>query len=81
VGVLQRYGALNNPDLKALIDLKLEEAKKYTRASAWPAALPLGPYKPKPVELVSVCGNLSSRQNPGSWNLRRAFFLTMLGGP
>src|SRR5579883_506639 len=34
LGALQRYGALNNPDLKALIDLKLEEAKKYTRASA-----------------------------------------------
>jgi hypothetical protein len=34
LGALQRQGALSNPDLKALIDLKLEEAKTYTRASA-----------------------------------------------
>jgi hypothetical protein len=34
LGVLQRYGAPNNPDLKALIDLNLEEAKRCTRASA-----------------------------------------------
>ncbi|HTU18759.1 MAG TPA: hypothetical protein VMG10_11920 [Gemmataceae bacterium] len=34
LGTLQRYGALSNPDLKAMIDLKLEEAKSYTRASA-----------------------------------------------
>lgn len=34
LGALQRYGALSNPDLKTMIDLKLEEAKSYTRASA-----------------------------------------------
>jgi hypothetical protein len=34
LGALQRYGALSDPDLKAMIDLKLEEAKTYTRASA-----------------------------------------------
>jgi hypothetical protein len=34
LGALQRHGALSNPDLKAMIDLKLEEAKTYTRASA-----------------------------------------------
>jgi hypothetical protein len=34
LGALQRYGTLSNPDLKAMIDLKLEEAKSYTRASA-----------------------------------------------
>jgi hypothetical protein len=34
LGVLQRHGALSNPDLKAMIDLKLEEAKTYQRGSA-----------------------------------------------
>lgn len=34
LGTLQRYGALTNPDLKTMIDLKLEEAKTYARASA-----------------------------------------------
>jgi hypothetical protein len=34
LGAFQRHGALSNPDLKALIDLKLEEAKTYTRTSA-----------------------------------------------
>jgi hypothetical protein len=34
LGALQRHGALSNPDLKTMIDLKLEEAKTYTRGSA-----------------------------------------------
>jgi hypothetical protein len=34
LGALQRHGALTNPDLKALIDLKLEEAKADARVSA-----------------------------------------------
>lgn len=34
LGTLQRHGALTNPDLKAMIDLKLEEARTDTRTSA-----------------------------------------------
>ncbi|HWG45241.1 MAG TPA: hypothetical protein VN688_20925 [Gemmataceae bacterium] len=34
LGTLQRYGALTNPDLKTMIDLKLEEAKTYGRTNA-----------------------------------------------
>jgi len=34
VALLSRHGALQNPDLKALIDLKLEEAKSAKRVSA-----------------------------------------------
>jgi hypothetical protein len=34
LGLLGRHGALTNPDLKALIDLKLEEAKGAQRVSA-----------------------------------------------
>ena len=37
LGSLQRRGALANPDLKALIDAKLEEAKTATRVSAFKA--------------------------------------------
>jgi hypothetical protein len=33
LGTLQRYGALTNPDLKAMIDLKLEEARSNARVS------------------------------------------------
>jgi hypothetical protein len=34
LGMLQRYGAMNNPDLKAMIDLKLEVAKTDARVSS-----------------------------------------------
>jgi hypothetical protein len=34
LGMLQRHGALTNPDLKALVDLKLEEAKTHARVSS-----------------------------------------------
>ena len=37
LGSLQRRGALDNPDLKALIDEKLESAKTATRVSAFKA--------------------------------------------
>jgi hypothetical protein len=37
LGTLRRRGALDNPDLKALIDQKLEEAKKSERVSAYKA--------------------------------------------
>jgi hypothetical protein len=37
LGALQRRGALDNPDLKALVDQKLEEAKKSARVSAYKA--------------------------------------------
>jgi hypothetical protein len=37
LGSLQRRGALANPDLKALIDAKLDEAKTATRVSAFKA--------------------------------------------
>jgi hypothetical protein len=37
IGALSRRGALDNPDLKALIDQKLEEAKKSERVSAYKA--------------------------------------------
>ncbi len=37
LGVLQRHGALTNPDLKALIDLKLEQAKSDARVSTFKA--------------------------------------------
>jgi hypothetical protein len=33
LSLLQRHGALSNPDLKAMIDLKLEEAKGHARVS------------------------------------------------
>jgi hypothetical protein len=35
--MLQRHGALTNPDLQAMIDLKLEEAKKSSRVSTFKA--------------------------------------------
>src|SRR5262249_46944376 len=37
LGVLQKHGALADPDLKALIDLKLEEAKTTERVSTFKA--------------------------------------------
>src|SRR5262249_12003745 len=37
LATLQRHGALTNPDLKALIDLKLEEAKGDARVSTFKA--------------------------------------------
>ncbi len=37
LGALKRRGALENPDLKAMIDLKLEEATKSERVSAYKA--------------------------------------------
>jgi hypothetical protein len=42
LATLQRYGALTDPDLKALIDLKLEEAKTDARVSALKAETALG---------------------------------------
>jgi hypothetical protein len=37
LGMLQRHGALTNPDLKAMIDLKLEEARTSRSVSAFKA--------------------------------------------
>ena len=37
IGLLGRHGALQNPDLKALIDLKLEQAKSDARVSTFKA--------------------------------------------
>jgi hypothetical protein len=37
MGLLQRRGALNNPDLKAMVDLKLEQARKDKRVSTFKA--------------------------------------------
>jgi hypothetical protein len=42
LAVLRRHGALTNPDLKALIDLKLEEARADTRVSTFKAEAALG---------------------------------------
>ncbi len=37
VGLLQRHGALANPDLKLMVDLKLEEARKSKKVSTFKA--------------------------------------------
>jgi hypothetical protein len=42
LGMLQRQGALTNPDLKAMIDLKLEEAKGSARVSTFKGEAALG---------------------------------------
>ncbi len=60
LGLLQRHGALTNPDLKAMVELKLEEAKSDTRVSSLKAeaamqAVPVGnDLKKKLEEVVDV---------------------------
>src|SRR5262249_56052202 len=58
MGLLQRRGALDDPNLKALIDLKLEQARQDKRVSTFKAeealkAVPLRAQTPKKLEQMA----------------------------